>query len=135
MAMDRHPVLLFDSTCAMCTALVPWIVRHESDKDLRFGALQSDAARRTLAMQGLEAFDPETMYLIEGGQVFVRSTAVARFARHLRWPWRILVYIRWVPEPVRDGAYRYVAQNRHRWFGPADDCQVLPLDVQARFLG
>ena len=132
--MGPRPVLLFDSTCAMCTALVPWIVSHESDQALRFGALQSDAARRALAMQGLEVFDPETMYLIEGGHVFVRSAAVAGFAHHLRWPWRALVYIKWVPVPVRDGVYRYVARHRHRWFGPADDCQVLSLEVQARFL-
>lgn len=118
----------------MCAALVPWIVRHESDRDLRFGALQSDAARRVLALHDLEAFDPETMYLIEGGHVFVRSAAVARFAVHLRWPWRVFAYIKWVPVPVRDGVYRYVARHRHRWFGPADGCQVLPADVRARFL-
>lgn len=132
--MVGYPVLLFDGTCGMCTALVPWIVRHEADADLRFASLQSEPARQVLADHGLDTFDPETMYVIEGSDVFVRSAAVARFARHLRWPWRILTWISWIPGPVPDRVYRYVARNRHRWFGAPDACLPPPAAVRTRFL-
>jgi predicted DCC family thiol-disulfide oxidoreductase YuxK len=133
--MDDHPVVLFDGACAMCTSLVSWIVRHESDADLRFATLQSAPAREVLAQHGLETFDPETVYVIEGSELFLRSAAVSRLARHLRWPWRILEGTKLMPRPVRDGAYRYVAQNRYRWFGPPDACQLPPLAVRTRLLG
>ena len=38
-----RPVLLFDGTCTMCSRLVSWFIEHESDQDLRFASLRSDA--------------------------------------------------------------------------------------------
>ncbi|WP_063793972.1 thiol-disulfide oxidoreductase DCC family protein [Streptomyces graminilatus] len=133
-ALADEAVLLFDATCVMCSLLVPWIIEHESVAVLRFAALRSDAAVRMLERHGVIAVDDETMYVIEGGQVYTRSAAVARCARYLRWPWRIAMVIGAMPVRPRDAVYRWVARNRHRWFGTRDACAIPPPSVHQRLL-
>ena len=130
-----EPVLLFDGTCAMCTRLVPWIIAHESDHRLRFAGLQTDVAARVLGQHGVTTIDSETMYVIDDGRVYVRSDAVARITRHLRWPWRAGKCITMVPRGARDTAYRFVAHRRHRWFGARGKCDIPVPDVRERLLG
>ncbi len=133
MAAD-DPILLFDSTCVMCSRLVPWIIRHESDQRLRFAALQSDVAALGLQGLGITDIDFETMYVIENGRCYTRSDAVAQVGRHLRWPWRAIAATAVAPVALRDRLYRFVARNRHRWFGTRVDCDVPAPSVRQRFL-
>lgn len=128
-------MVLFDGTCAMCTRLVPWIIRHESDHALRFAGLQTTAALRVLRDHGVSHVDSETMYVIEDGRVYTRSDAVARFSRHLRWPWRVFGFITVVPRGARDTIYRFVARNRYRWFGIRTECEIPIPSVRERLLG
>jgi predicted DCC family thiol-disulfide oxidoreductase YuxK len=136
---SRDPMILFDGTCVMCSRLVRWIIEHESDHDLRFASLRSDAA--VLALRrcgvgdiGVPDIDFETMYLIEDGRVYTRSDAVAYSARHLRWPWRALAVTTLVPRAARDAVYRFVARNRYRWFGTRTECAIPVPSVRQRFL-
>jgi predicted DCC family thiol-disulfide oxidoreductase YuxK len=137
-------MILFDGTCVMCSRLVRWIIEHESDHDLRFASLRSDAAWLALrrcrvsdikaADIGVSDIDFETMYLIEDGRVYTRSDAVAYSARHLRWPWRALAATTLVPRAARDAVYRFVARNRYRWFGTRTECAIPLPSVRHRFL-
>lgn len=127
-------MLLFDGTCVMCSRLVRWIIEHESDQDLRFASLRSDAAVLALGRCGVSDIDFETMYLIEDGRLYTRSDAVAYSARHLRWPWRVLATTTLIPRPARDAMYRFVARNRYRWFGTRTDCTIPVPSLRERFL-
>lgn len=129
-----QPVLLFDGTCAMCSRLVSWFIAHESDHDLRFASLRSDAGLLALRCCGVSDVDFETMYLIQDGCFYMRSDAVACAARHLRWPWRALAATTLVPRVVRDWVYRFVARNRYRWFGMRTHCSIPVPSVRERFL-
>lgn len=131
---SRNPVLLFDGTCAMCSRFVRWIIEHESDHDLHFASLHSEAALLALRRCGVGDIDFETVHVIEGGRLYLRSDAVARSARHLRWPWRAVAATTLVPRAVRDGAYRFVARNRYRWFGTRTVCAIPVPSVRERFL-
>lgn len=127
-------MLLFESTCAMCSRLVSWLIEHESDHDLRFAGLRSDAGLLALRRSGVSDIDFETMYLLEDGRIYLRSDAVARAARHLRWPWRAVAAIVMLPRPARDGMYRFVARNRYRWVGTQTECAIPVPSVRERFL-
>jgi predicted DCC family thiol-disulfide oxidoreductase YuxK len=134
-----NPVLLFDRTCVMCSRLVRWFIEHESDQELRFASLRSDAALLALRRCGVgdigvSDIDFETMYLIEDGRVYIRSDAVAYSARHLRWPWRALAATTVVPRAARDAVYRFVARNRYRWFGTRTECAIPVPPARQRFL-
>ena len=96
-------------------------------------SLQSTSARELLAARGGAApeGDPDSMVLVEGDRVWVRSDAVLRVCRHLPWPWRAAGVFLIVARALRDAVQRRIARNRYRWFGRHDACPV-PDPAQAR---
>jgi predicted DCC family thiol-disulfide oxidoreductase YuxK len=133
------PVLLFDGECNFCNATVLFVVDRDPAAVIRFAALQSGAAARALTAAGADAAaeqrDLDTVVLLEGGRMHVRSTAALRVARRLAWPWPLLYYaFILVPAPVRDLAYRLVARNRYRWWGRSAECRVPTPELRARIL-
>ncbi|NUQ50896.1 MAG: DUF393 domain-containing protein, partial [Phycisphaerae bacterium] len=75
----------------------------------------------------------DTVVLLQGGQVHVRSGAALRILRRLGFPWSMLSILLAVPRPVRDAIYDWIARRRYRWFGRRDSCAVPPA-LRSRFL-
>jgi predicted DCC family thiol-disulfide oxidoreductase YuxK len=117
---------------------VQFVIRHDSRGHFRFAALQSEAARALLDAQGQAltpaTADPDSVILIDHGQVYSHSDAVLRIAAQLDG-WRWLAAGKVLPRPVRDALYRFVARNRYRWFGRQDSCMLPTPALKARFLG
>nr|HPI78557.1 DCC1-like thiol-disulfide oxidoreductase family protein [bacterium] len=59
------------------------------------------------------------------GVVRLRSKAALYLARHLRWPWRFLYWMRWLPAFLGDLPYRLVAALRYRLFGKKESAKDL----------
>jgi predicted DCC family thiol-disulfide oxidoreductase YuxK len=127
------PVVLFDGECNLCHGAVQFIVRRDPRARFRFAALQSAAAARLLAAAGAGPIG-DTMALVQGGAVHVRSGAALRIARGLRFPWPLLAVFLIVPAPLRDLVYRFVARHRFRWFGRRELCWLPTPALRARFL-
>jgi predicted DCC family thiol-disulfide oxidoreductase YuxK len=39
-----------------------------------------------------------------------------------------------IPRFIRDGLYRFIANNRYRWFGKQSQCRVPSPELKDRFL-
>jgi predicted DCC family thiol-disulfide oxidoreductase YuxK len=128
-----HTIVIFDGVCSLCNTSVDFLLRHDRTGQLRFCAFQSDAGRALLAQHGMLTA-PETVYVLDGGVLYTESTAILRLARHLRWPWRALGFLRVLPRPLRDTIYRRISRNRYRWFGKRPTCRVPTSAERERFL-
>ena|SRR6476646_8921921 len=126
----RTAVILFDGTCAFCERSVRFIARRDPRRYFRFGASQSAEGAALLAERGLTREMTRSMVLIEDGDVFLRSTATLRIARHLTWPWSLASYLLAVPRPIRDAVYRTVAAIRHRIAGRSNACEIPPPEIR-----
>jgi predicted DCC family thiol-disulfide oxidoreductase YuxK len=129
------PIVLFDGVCNVCNGGVNFIIDHDAGGRIRFAALQSDAGQELLGRFGLSRTALDTLVLVEGDRVSLRSTAALRIARYLDGWWRYLSALLLVPAFLRDPAYDLLAGNRYRWFGKRDACRVPTPAVRARFLG
>ena len=129
-------VVLFDGVCLLCDRLVGFLLAHDRHRRLRFAALQSDPGRALLERLGVAApaGEPQTVYLVEGERLRERSDAILRALVLLGLPWSLAGACYLVPKPLRDGAYRFVARHRSRWFGRADACRRPTPEERARFL-
>jgi predicted DCC family thiol-disulfide oxidoreductase YuxK len=127
-------IVLFDGVCNFCNRSVNWIIRRDKRRYFRFAALQSDVGGGLQQRYGLDPSALDTLVLIEGAKVYVKSTAALRIVRRLRWPWRVLYALVAVPRPVRDFAYDWFARRRYRWFGKREECMVPSPEVRKRFL-
>jgi predicted DCC family thiol-disulfide oxidoreductase YuxK len=141
-----EPVVLFDGVCNLCNASVQFMIDRDPKSELKFAAIQSEkggelltktvgeAQAKELAAGTTGDGDPDSIVLVENGQIYMRSTAALRIARHLSWPWRFLFAFLIVPRPLRDVFYKLIARNRYRWFGKSDTCRIPTPELRARFL-
>lgn len=134
-SLEDGPILLFDGVCNLCHAAVRFVIRRDPAGVFRFAPLDSEAGKRLTRGAFPDADPPDSVILIENGQVHVGSEAALRIVRRLRGPWSVLAVLRLVPRPLRDRMYDTVARNRYRWFGRKDVCPIPDARVQDRFLG
>jgi predicted DCC family thiol-disulfide oxidoreductase YuxK len=128
---------LFDGVCNLCNGFVQFVISHDPAGHFHFAALQSEAGRALLAKHGhavAASTAPETVMLLEGGQLYTHSTAALRIARGLNWPWRGFSVALVLPRFLRDAIYRFVARHRYRWFGRQESCWLPTPELKARFL-
>lgn len=129
------PLVLYDGDCGFCHKSIEFILRHERAPVLTFAALKSDVGRRELVRHGLPADFAKSLVFIENGVAYRYSMAMLRVSRYLRWPWRWGWALRIVPVPVRDAAYRWVADHRGQLARGVSACPLPESDTRLRFLG
>lgn len=128
------PLVLYDGTCGLCARSVRWILRHESDHELKFAPIQGETTAALRATYPNIPQNVDSVILIVGGKAHLRSKAFLHLGKHLRAPWRWIHAFRWLPGFVLDGFYRIVAALRYRMFGRVDSCELPSPENRARFL-
>ena len=109
----QGPIVLFDGYCSLCCGIVPFLLEHDREGLIHYGAMQTPAGQVLLRRHGRPPDDLSSFVVLDRGQVLLRSTAVLRLVRYLRFPWP-LVGIGWiVPRPLRDLLYDQVARSRY----------------------
>ena len=128
------PILLFDGVCNLCHGVVQWVISHDPGARFRFASLQSDAGRALLASHRLPPDAMDTVVLIAGDVHWQKSGAALEVLRRLGGAWAFASALRFVPRPLRDVAYDWVARNRYGWFGKQAECWLPTPELRARFL-
>jgi len=131
---EPGPIVLYDGTCGLCHRTVRWLLRHEREPVLRFAPLQGATAAALRARFPAIPTTLESVVLVDGERVLLRSKVFLYGARHLRRPWRWAYGLRWLPGVVLDLGYRLVARIRHRVWGRAELCDLPSPADRARFL-
>ncbi|MEM9984506.1 MAG: thiol-disulfide oxidoreductase DCC family protein [Bacteroidota bacterium] len=129
-----YPVVIFDGVCNLCNASVDFIIRQDKKGKIKVTANQHDAGQQILLENGLRPEQVETLYLLENGKLYDRSTAALGIARQLGFPWSLAYVFIVIPKPIRDGVYRWIARNRYRWFGKKDSCRLPTAEERAYFI-
>lgn len=114
MKLKQESILFYDGDCGFCNSMVTLVLKNERDQTINFCALQSDKASELLLNAGKQTIDPETMYFKENGNVYERSDAALKVARHLRWYYRWLIIFRFVPLTWRNATYDFIAKRRKK---------------------
>ena len=135
-----NPILFYDGVCGLCNSMVQFLLKRDRQGRLRYASLQSDFAAKVLHRHGIDPNDLDTLHVVENydqpnERVLQRSDAVLRAGRELGGLWGVLATIvKIIPRPLRDIAYRFVAQNRYRVFGKYETCMLPDPDQRSRFL-
>ena len=132
--LTNKPLLLFDGVCNLCNASVQWILKRDHRGEFRFTALQSELGQQLLLRHGLASEHFDTVVLVVGEHIFLRSDAPLEIVRRLGGFWRLLYVFKILPRPLRDALYNFVARNRYRWFGRMEACMLPRPEWKERFL-
>lgn len=131
---NKNAIILFDGVCNFCNNSVNFIIEHDPEGYFKFAPLQSEIGERLLKENGINKIETDSVVLLEDGRAYTHSTAALRVARKLSGAWRYLYGFRFVPEFIRDFAYKLFAKNRYRMFGKQDACMLPTPEIRARFL-
>lgn len=132
---DDKPILVFDGHCALCSATVQFILRHDGARDMHFIIAQSPLGEALYRHYGFKHADYDTNILLEGGEALVKSDSSIRIFEIVGPPWSLLRLARVVPRALRDPLYEFIARNRLKWFGAKANCYLPDAATRARFIG
>ena len=127
------PVVLFDGVCKLCNGSVNFILPRDSKGRLKLAPLQSDYARAVLKKHGKNPDALNSMMLLEGERLTVKSTAVIRISKYLDRAWPLCMVALVIPRFIRDFIYDIIAKNRYHWFGKFDTCRLPDAGLEYRF--
>ncbi|MBT9391544.1 thiol-disulfide oxidoreductase DCC family protein [Hymenobacter sp. NST-14] len=129
-------IILFDGVCNLCNGFVQFVLKHDAAGRFRFAALQSEAGQALLREYGLPTpAEPDSVVLVAEGRPYTHSAAALGILARLNGRWAALARVgQWLPRPLRDAGYRFIARNRYRWFGRQEACWLPTPELQARFL-
>jgi predicted DCC family thiol-disulfide oxidoreductase YuxK len=135
---ERPYILLFDGVCAFCDGAVQWLMERDPRGRLSYAPLQGPTAAELRARHPEIPDDIDTMVLVETcgdvETVRLRSDAIFATCELLDPPPAWLPWVRWLPRPLADVAYRIFARLRYRVFGRYDACRVPTPEERERFL-
>ena len=133
-ATTKHPLILFDGDCNLCNGSVQFVLKRDSNATFQFASLQSQVGREAILRVSAGESVPDSIVLIRGDKLLLKSSAALAIVRGLRWPWPILSVFWLVPYPLRDLIYDWIARNRIRWFGKREECWIPKPEWLIRFL-
>src|SRR5699024_8780155 len=121
-SLDKK-IILFDGMCTFCNRSVQFIIHHDPHEHFLFASLHSDIGQHLLR----EHCIPESEYsliLMEQNSYYTQSTAVLTIALHLNGLFPLLYILIIIPRSIRNLVYRYIANNRYKWFGKRTSCKI-----------
>jgi predicted DCC family thiol-disulfide oxidoreductase YuxK len=131
---EQQKIILFDGVCNLCNGSVIFILQREKKTVFRFASIQSEAGKTLLEWCGLPKDYSQAIVLIDGGKIYLGSTAALKIGQTLKFPWSFLSYAGFIiPKLIRDWIYNQIATNRYQWFGKRDVCMVPNENLKARF--
>lgn len=131
--MEKH-IVLFDGVCNLCSSSVQFILRHDKKDQFLFGSLQGNYGQEVLKKYGMPSNEFNSFMLLEGEQLYTKSSGALRMLRHLGGGWSLLYAFIIVPKFIRDAVYNFIAQNRYRWFGKKEECWLPKPEWKKKFL-
>ena len=131
---ENKSIILFDGVCNLCNASVNFVIKHDKKAQFLFASFQSDAAKEILLQFNLENLNEDTVILVEGINVYDKSTAALKIAKRLDGGFKAFYAFIIVPEFFRNWIYAFIAKNRYQLFGKRESCMIPSSEIKNRFL-
>jgi len=113
---SKCPILLFEGVCNLCDSAVQFVINRDQREQLRFPALQSEAARSALRCADATANLLDSMAVIDDRTIHTCSSAALAVACRLGVTWSLLDIAKLVARSVRDPLCTWIARNQYQWF-------------------
>jgi len=126
--------VFFDGVCNLCNRGVNFLISKDKKEVLKFASLQSEYAQNTIPKELLNRENLDTIIVYSDGQFYDRSNAVLKLCKILGGEFYVVLIGYLIPRFIRDGLYRFIANNRYHWFGKTAQCRIPTVDLKERFL-
>jgi predicted DCC family thiol-disulfide oxidoreductase YuxK len=129
-----HPIAVYDGQCFLCHRAIQIILNNDKHNVVKFLRIQDDSAKQIFEKLNYDWEKDETVFLILNGEYFTHSDFTIELSRYLKFPYRLFSVIKIVPRKIRNIVYRWIANNRYKWFGKSETCIILTKEMQEKLL-
>ncbi len=127
----QYPIIAFDGECNMCNGYIQWLIRKDRKKEFRYTTLQSDDGAILKKASGIQG---DSILLISDEKIYTMSDAGLMSMKILGRGWTIASWFRIFPVGLRNLVYKWIANNRYKWFGRSDACMVPDASIKSLFI-
>jgi predicted DCC family thiol-disulfide oxidoreductase YuxK len=124
-------LVLFDGVCNFCNFWIQFALKRDKHGKLMFGSLQGETAQHLLPQYNIDPAVLTSVIFLEDGIAYRESTAALKVCRHLDGGWKLFYVLIIIPAFIRDGIYKWIGNNRYKWFGKQESC-MLPTPAQRK---
>lgn len=108
--------VFYDGNCGFCNYWVQNILKNDEKNQFLFSSLQSEFGQNFLNERGLESKDLSTLYLWKPQSFYLsKSPAVFEIANVLGGKYKLISFLRYLPQTMSDMVYEKMAENRSRF--------------------
>ncbi|WP_075050777.1 thiol-disulfide oxidoreductase DCC family protein [Bacillus testis] len=116
-------IVLFDGDCHICNRSVQFILHRDRNDYFRFASLQSEIGGKLLDQYGIP-HDYDSIVFISDHKAYCQSDAVCQICLHLSGLWKIFYLGKYIPSPIRNWLYRFVAEHRYLFNSQQKACPI-----------
>ena len=127
---SSESIVFFDANCLLCSRFIKILLRFDRQK-FYYSGFESEVAKSILP-DGLR-HEPQTIVFHQNDESLVKSKAVFKIIRELRFPWPILTVFSILPTSLTDMIYDWLARHRLAWFGRSETCYIPTTEQKSRF--
>lgn len=131
---ENNSIIFFDGVCNFCNYWANFALKHNKKQNLYFAPLQSEFAIKILKEYGYQTTALTSVVFLTNNKLYTQSSATFRIAKELSYPWKLGYAFYFIPKPIRDFLYNWIAKNRYRWFGKSENCRIPTESEKGRFL-
>jgi len=117
--------IFFDGVCNLCNGLVDFILKRDKSGIFIFETIQSEYGQKILFEYDMNLNPMDTIVLIEGDKLYIKSKAIFRIINQLGGVWIVFLVFRIFPNSFNDYLYDVVSRNRYRIFGKRRHCRII----------
>ncbi|OFZ19926.1 MAG: hypothetical protein A2Z20_07730 [Bdellovibrionales bacterium RBG_16_40_8] len=128
----QDPIIFFDGVCNLCNGFVDWLLRHDRKRIFKIASLQGETAKKCLSGEKISKNQSIVLYCDK--VVFDKSQAILMIFSRLSAPWSYLRALMYMPTPLRDMIYGFIARYRYKIFGRRAVCRVPTTEERKQFL-
>jgi predicted DCC family thiol-disulfide oxidoreductase YuxK len=127
-------LIVYDGHCVICNASVHYIFNYDKTNSIHFANSESKAAEHLKNESNIEFNADLSVVFYSDDRLYFQSDAVIEVSRHLRFPFNLLKYFRFIPKGFRDWVYQLIANNRYRIFRRRQSCIIPDKELQKRIV-
>jgi predicted DCC family thiol-disulfide oxidoreductase YuxK len=114
-------IIYFDGECIMCNHSIKFVIKRDKKYIFKIGYTKS-----------LESKNQDSIVLFYNGLTYKYSSAVIKCLILLGGFYKMAYIFYIIPKWLRDPVYKFIANNRYKWFGKHYECPIPPKEWKDR---
>jgi predicted DCC family thiol-disulfide oxidoreductase YuxK len=121
-ASFNRVIVLYEANCILCTRVTRFLQHRDKTSSITFMDINTEIGTRFKESLSPEELKADSIVLLLDGRTSVRSRAIIRLSKYLRFPWSMISVARFFPASLQENIYVKATRNKYLFFRIKSAC-------------